>query len=318
MKAHLKLILSVVVALLAACSPNDGTKLVVSSQKALVSGSPPWTLTTTAADWDVVYDGYGSVVFDVSNGITMQPQAVSDPSNTSAALVLAKKTEASQTGSCPLQNFRLTIQGTTQQQLRTPTPNAWEVLWLFFNYNPVGAYKQTNYFSFKPSGVELGRAYDNVGQTYLLTKSTPAMTIGQTYTYIIDKQGQNLKAWIDGVQVMDYPNDPLSMDALYDVPGSIGLYTEDSKVNIKSITVEPLDPLGSNCLNTAGAGGVAGNAGSAGSSAGGGSSGSSGSGGTASGTGGSAGSGGSTGSATPTGSSQPSSSDEGGCNLLSF
>ena len=204
-------------------------------------GSPVWNIATTSDVWDVVYDGFGSVNFGTSSGVVLQPKTATVPSETHAALALAKVTE-----SCPVKDFRLTLAVTTNQQLRlNSAPNDWEVFWIFFNYLPQGSDKTTNYFMMKVgSGIELGTAFGSVGQTFLATPSSPSLQIGKQNTFVIDKTGQNLKVFIDGTQVLNFqgvPND------LYDQAGSIGLYTEDAKVTVKSVILEPRGILSGVC-----------------------------------------------------------------------
>ena len=100
-------------------------------------GDTTVTVPTTADQWTVVYNGYGSVGFDAVEGIVMEPQ-IPAGGNTHAALVLAEITET-----CPINDFRLTLSATTEEQLRTTNPNPWEVFWIFFNYLPDGAAKTT-------------------------------------------------------------------------------------------------------------------------------------------------------------------------------
>ncbi len=194
------------------------------------------TITLQTDSWEVLYDGYGEVILDEENGFLLEPEAVSDPNETKAALV----TSINPAG-CDFQDFRLTVVVTTEEQLRTPTPNGWEVFWIFFNYQPEeNLEKTTNYFIYKPNGIELGRAFDSIGQYFLFTDSEPTLTIGESNEFVLEKVGGNLTVWIDGTQVLNYSSTTLP-DALYDQPGSIGLYTEDARVVIESVLLESLD-----------------------------------------------------------------------------
>jgi hypothetical protein len=186
----------------------------------------------------VIYNGYGQVTFDATQGIVMQPETTTSPSVTHAALVLSNA--YSQT---PIKNFEVSVVVATEQQLRSPTPNAWEVFWLFFNYTSDSTtsdgHKQTNYFVFKPNGIELGTAFDSIGQNYLVTETSPKHTIGTLSTIKVRKVGQQLGVWINGVQVINYLG-TVFPQALYDVPGTFGLYTEDARVHVYSVSVTPL------------------------------------------------------------------------------
>lgn len=188
-----------------------------------------------SSDWQVVYDGEGSVVFDV-DGILMTPKLATASSETHAALLLSQKTLTQ-----PLQNFKATITFSNIAQLRTgSTPNAWEVFWVFFNYTHDGnGKKKTNYALVKPNGIEIGKAFDEVGQEFLLTNATPTLPIGTTTTLTITKSGTHVTILLDGVLAADYESLAPPKD-IYDVPGAIGLYCEDAQVRVSEVVVEVL------------------------------------------------------------------------------
>lgn len=195
----------------------------------------------TATDWQVAYDGYGFVNFDsVTGSVVFAPMAADssgpqvDISNTHAVLLLANRYLSQ-----GINNARITIDVATEVQLRSPS-NAWEVFWLFFNYtyDSTGK-KKTNYFTMKPNGIELGTAFDEVGQKFLFTSSAPVLTIGKRNVMVIEKVGKVVRAYVDGVLVMNYNNEG-AINPLYDVAGTIGLYSEDARVRIYSVKVDPL------------------------------------------------------------------------------
>lgn len=194
-----------------------------------------WTLGMTAADWDVISNGEGSVTFD-ADGILMKPMAATVPGETHGAWLLAKSTESQL-----LQNFKATITYTNVSQLRTGSaPNAWEVFWVFFNYTLDGVgKKKTNYVLVKPSGIEIGKAFDEVGQEFLFTDSSPIVAIGNTYTLTITKNGPHVTILLDGVLAADFES-AAAPKQLYDTPGAIGLYSEDAQVRVSSVVIEVL------------------------------------------------------------------------------
>jgi len=57
--------------------------------------------------WTTVYDGYGSITYDVRTGIVMSPEASTAPSETHAALTLANIAQ--------LKNFRISITAATDE-----------------------------------------------------------------------------------------------------------------------------------------------------------------------------------------------------------
>ncbi len=192
--------------------------------------SQPLQGAIVANEWQTAYDGEGEVAFS-QGAVTLTPRASTDASETHAALALSSDV---------WKDFHLSVRATTLSQLRTASPNDWEVFWIFFNYIPVGDLKETNYFILKTSGIELGKAYDDVGQTFLITEDSPALTIGQEVLYELEKQGTTLTISIDGTQIATYTDASTSERTLYDVEGSIGLYTEDASVEVTSVTLTPL------------------------------------------------------------------------------
>lgn len=178
-------------------------------------------------NWEEVYDGYGEIKFE-DDKILLLPDIPSDEEPTHSALV---------TSVFQVRDFTLEINAVTKRQLRQETePNAWEVFWIFFNYNPTeDGKKTTNYFILKPNGFELGGACDELEQRFMKTGETVQMVIGEEYTYKICKKGFNIKISINDTEII---NDDFE---LYDEYGSIGLYCEDSEVVISSIELLTAD-----------------------------------------------------------------------------
>ncbi len=199
--------------------------------------SDPYAIGLTASDWDVISNGEGTVTFDAS-GILMTPKAATVWDETHGAWLLAKTTESQL-----LQNFKATIKYTNVAQLRTGTaPNPWEVFWLFFNYT-IGSdtKKQTNYVMIKTNGTEMGRAYSETKQEFLVTNDTPSILIETEHTITVTKNGPNVNVLLDGALAADFTSAAApSTKYIYDVPGSIGLYTEDAQVRVSSVKIEPL------------------------------------------------------------------------------
>jgi hypothetical protein len=180
-------------------------------------------------NWRVEYDGFGSVRFD-EDGLEFAPAAARSPEETHAVLLLSKAVALA-----PLRDFRAQLRVATLAQLRTPVPNDWEVFWLFFNYTvDARGKKRTAYVAVKPSGIELGLAFDEVGQTFLATTASGARPVGVAYDLEVLKQGQRLRVWVDAELALDYRG-----GGLYDEPGNVGLYSEDARVRVESARFEP-------------------------------------------------------------------------------
>lgn len=192
-----------------------------------VPAPAPDTVTTVASGWTTAYTGYGSVTYDAASGVVLSPKVSTQPTETHAALSLANLPK--------MRNFRASMTVTTEQQLRTNSaPNAWEVFWLFFNYNATPTGKATNYFLLKPNGVELGTATHELVQTFLQTGPAPAPAIGIANKLDIEKIGTRVRVWVNDVLAIDQAG------GLLDVEGSIGLYTEDARARISKVQVTKL------------------------------------------------------------------------------
>jgi hypothetical protein len=200
-------------------------KLMLLSQIASATAIP-----TTSDQWEEVYNGYGTIAYDYDKGVEMMPKASSAPNETHAALTLAKATVTQ-----PLKDFTITLTSKTEAQLRTGSrPNPWEVFWLFFNYNQAAkGCDQTNYLVIKPNGVEIGKVLGSNRQIYLYTKGTPAIPIGTQAVWKVIKKGKILAVFLNGTQVIQRSL------ALHNVPGAIGLYTEDARVRVWAIDIQP-------------------------------------------------------------------------------
>lgn len=181
-------------------------------------------LEANETNWSVNYDGYGDIVFD-NDSIILKPKTSTEESETHAALV---------TTFDRAKDFTLEIDAVTKSQLRENTePNAWEVFWIFFNYNPTDdGKKKTNYFILKPNGYELGTAWDEVEQGFSDTGDNMVLSIGEEYKYTITKTGRYLQVCVNDIVLIDKEFDE---DKLYDEIGSIGLYSEDAEVEIKRV-----------------------------------------------------------------------------------
>lgn len=118
------------------------------------------------------------------------------------------------------QVFSYTV--TTQAQLRTGgTPNPWEVAWSMFRFRDLENYY---WFIVKPNGWELGKKQGSDTQIFLATGDSPRRAAGTTYRVRIRAEGPRIRAWIDGVPVVDYSDrNPI-------LTGAVGLYEEDARV----------------------------------------------------------------------------------------
>ena len=181
-------------------------------------------LEANESNWNINYDGYGEINFD-NDSIILKPKISTEEYETHSALVTTIE---------QAKDFTLEIDAVTKCQLRENSqPNAWEVFWIFFNYNPTDdGKKKTNYFILKPNGYELGTAWDEVEQGFSDTGDSMSLTINEEYKYVITKIGRYMQISVNDVVLIDKEFDETK---LYDETGSIGLYSEDAEVEIKRV-----------------------------------------------------------------------------------
>jgi hypothetical protein len=195
-----------------------------------------WEIGTSPESWREIYNGFGSNLFSENDGIILEPKAARKPQETHANLVLVKKTEIH-----PLKDFLISMKVSTEKQLRTPLPNPWEALWVFFNYSQSeNEPPKTNYFILKKNGIEIGKAFEGSKQDLLFTQKSPQLVLGKIYWISIIKSGDQLEVLIDGSPVIHFS--PVSKSVkLYDLPGSVGIYSEDARVHIYDFSILPLN-----------------------------------------------------------------------------
>ena len=233
-KTKLAFLALITTAVATGCAPNFQT---IDSAATSSDFSLALPVTLTAENFDIAYSGGGAVVMNHSE-ITLSPQISTTSSETHAALVMLKETQYK-----PAKNFELVVNVSTTQQLRqNDTPNDWEVFWLFFNYNGDNTNKTTNYFISKPkTGIELGIAYEQIGQVFLSNQPAATTAIGQSHTFKFRRLNNVFTVYRDDKLFYTYTNNPLASKKLYDSKGSIGFYTEDAAVEIKAVSYKNLD-----------------------------------------------------------------------------
>lgn len=139
----------------------------------------------------------------------------------------------------------------TVKQLRTSTPNAWEVAWLVWNYTDND---HLYYFVLKPNGWEIGKRDPryvvpgvNDGQKIMATGESLKLAMGQWYQFDIKVTGAEAEIFINGkmlTKFRDTDSNPL-------LTGRVGLYGEDAVCEWNHITapfadsfeMEPVQPF---------------------------------------------------------------------------
>ena len=124
-----------------------------------------------------------------------------------------------------------TVRLRTVQQLRTPTPNPWEVAWVLWHYTDDTHFY---YLALKPNGWELGKedpAYPGA-QRYLVTSSSPTYAVGTWHTVRVRQIANVMTVWADGTQLASFTDNERPYTS-----GTLGLYNEDSLVHFDDVKV---------------------------------------------------------------------------------
>lgn len=182
------------------------------------------------AHWQLAYDGGGQVSFE-GKTLRFRPGFVQRDQDTKAALLLLDETSIAADG--------IQIRFRVLRQLRS-NPRPWEVFWLFFGYRQGAEIrsKTTDYFILKTNGIEIGKAFEELEQKFLLTKDTPKLFVGRSYVIRLQREDGLTRFIVDGVSVAQTPGD-FKSSALFSGGdsrrGSFGLYAEDAEIEIESV-----------------------------------------------------------------------------------
>ena len=189
--------------------------------------------------WNVIYNGEGIVKKIYPSQILLKPKAALQKSKTHACLVLLDN--------LMMKNFNVTLEFRVNNQLRQNDPvNPWESLWFFFNYviNPMTKKKETNYFTLKTNGVELGTTSHELQQNFLMTSSFPRLNLGQRHTLQITKRNERILIKVDKYKILDR-----NYDNLYNHLGQFGFYCEDAEVIIENFRILNLNMIRELAMN---------------------------------------------------------------------
>jgi hypothetical protein len=183
-----------------------------------------WADGSTHGGWVSTYNGYGlnGTALDGTEVLTESPKVSTTSGVTHASLV---------NPTASFGDMDTTVRLRTVQQLRTPTPSAWEVAWVLWHYTDDTHFY---YLALKPNGWELGKedpAYPGA-QRYLETSSSPTYAVGSWHTVRVRQIGNVMTVWADGTQLTTYTDNERPYTA-----GSLGLYNEDSLVHFDDVKV---------------------------------------------------------------------------------
>jgi hypothetical protein len=190
--------------------------------------------TSPNGEWKNAYSGYGSTgVQDVSGRVNfwLNPQTSTSAAETHAAKV---------TSTDKFCDFEMKFDINTAKQLRKNSPpNTWEVGWVFFRFSDTFHYY---WLVVKPNGIELGKkdcdsCTDPVdGQQFLVTKSSPKITMNTWNSVKIDMVGNHIWVYWNGNLVIDYIDTAMSPIL---ASGQVSMYSEDAYVKFDNFIVTP-------------------------------------------------------------------------------
>lgn len=190
-------------------------------------GPRAWADGSVHGDWRSVYDGYGENTGH-DGQLSLSPRPSRRAGETHAGLIVSTAVYADVDCSARLR---------TLEQLRTPTPNPWEVPWLLWAYSdPEHFY----YVTLKPNGWELGKrdpAYPG-GQRFLAT-GPERFPVGRWYRLRVVQRGAAFSVTVDGRALAAFT------DAERPYPGGgVGAYTEDARVEFRDMRARRLSSVG--------------------------------------------------------------------------
>jgi len=207
----------------------SGIALLADGFESLTVGLP-WSEGETHGPWRLGFNGYGTVGIeqDGSKVLAQAPRPSQNADETHAALV---------TSVAAFGDLDLTARVRTVAQLRTPTPNPWEVAWLLWNYTDNTHFY---YVLLRPTGWELGKedpAYPGA-QRFLATGSTPSFPIGPWHTIRVRQVANSITIWVNGTLLTTFTD----TEKPY-LRGSLGMYTEDAVAHFDDVSVSQPERL---------------------------------------------------------------------------
>jgi len=183
-----------------------------------------WQDGTVHGPWVAAFDGYGTtdVETDGSNVLSLAPAASQSASETHAALVRTAQSFG---------DIDYSVAVRTVSQLRSGTPNPWEVGWVLWHYSDNTHFY---YLALKPNGWEFGKedpAYPGA-QRFLGGDYSPTFAVGSWHTVRIQQQGPTMTLWADGVRLGSLTDGERPYTT-----GAVALYSEDAHVHFDNVSV---------------------------------------------------------------------------------
>jgi hypothetical protein len=205
-----------------AAPPSSGTVIFTDGFGGLPLGLG-WPDGSSHGQWFDVFNGFGTsgIVADGANVLSEIPASSTSSGETHSALVVSQPSFG---------DIDVTATFRTVRQLRSPTPNSWEVAWFLWHYTDnVHFY----YVLLKPTGWELGKedpAYPGA-QRFLATGSSPTFAVGQSHRVRVVQVGSTITVTANGAPLVRFTDSERPYTS-----GAIGLYTEDAEAHFAGVT----------------------------------------------------------------------------------
>jgi hypothetical protein len=192
-----------------------------------------WTEGSVHGNWRDVSNGGGTT------GIVLQQGSRVLHENTSVPYSVITSHSSLTVSTPSFNDLDLSLQLRTVAQLRSSSPNPWEVAWVLWHYGDANHYY---YVILKPNGWEIGKrdpAYPGY-QRFLATGATPSFTVGNWYNVRIRQVGGAISVWANGALLTSFTDSERPY-----LSGSIGLSGQDAHVHFDNVIVSSTTSSGS-------------------------------------------------------------------------
>jgi len=193
--------------------------LVVCGVLAVRAGT--WSDGEVHGRWTVLFTGYGTVSGD-DDEVVLEPRSAAGPELTHAGLVVTTERH-------PGPDFEITVR--TEAQLRTGSPNPWEVGWVLWNVQDNDHFYAV---ALKPNGWEISKqdpAYPGK-QRFLASGTDRRFPVGGEHRVSVVHDGPRTTVGVDGRELATVVDEESPYRG-----GAIGLYTEDARVRFSDLEV---------------------------------------------------------------------------------
>jgi hypothetical protein len=159
--------------------------------------------------------------------LALRPKASASPDETHSALLITRKSYSGQV------SFAGRVQ--TVWQIRTGSPpNPWECAWIVWNYRDAAHFY---YLALKPNGWELGkRDPDYPGGQRFLASGSRKFAVGIWHRFLVSQAGATITGRVNGMQLVRFTDAERPYGG-----GQLGIYAEDSEVQVDGITMPFVD-----------------------------------------------------------------------------